>query len=328
MKIEKIDNKTILTTIYPMNAAAVDNSGLLVKLPKPQLDRLSYIDVRLFFLGELRRSDVVERFQSGPAGATRDIAMYKQIAPLNIEFDGAAKVYRPTSRFSPLFSHMPERVLTALSQGFGEVSTDGAGSLVRCEFPSLLNSPRIKILASVSRAIHRRKVLKVSYVSNTSGASQRELVPLGLVNTGVRWHVRAFDRKSKEFRDFVLTRLTSATVLEDGSVGLGETAEYDVQWSRIIELEMVPHPAQQRPEVAKLDYQMPDGVLRVSVRAANVGYMLRLWSVDCSPDHKLEGPEYTLWLRDPLVLYGADSAHLAPGYEPPQRLKQRGGGRK
>ena len=45
--------------------------------------------------------------------------------------------------------------------------------------------------------------------------------------------------------------------------------------------------------------------------------MLRKWSVDCSLDHSLSGPEYRLWLRDPLALYGVRNAPLAPGYQTP-----------
>ena len=73
-----------------------------------------------------------------------------------------------------------------------------------------------------------------------------------------------------------------------------------------------------RPELVRMDYDMPDGVLHVKVRAANAGYMLRSLSIDCSPDHSLEGPEYFLWLKDPLALYGASNAKLAPGYKDPR----------
>jgi len=304
-----------------MNAAEVCLPTALAGLPKVQADRLAYIEFRLLFLGELRRQDVMERFQTGSAGATRDLAMYKQLAPDNLEFDSTAKMYRPARAFRPIFVHEPGRVLTALSQGYGEVATDRQYPLVACEVPAQPGTPQLEILSAVSRAIHRRKPLRVTYVSNTSGRSDREVVPLALVNTGARWHVRAYDRKSQEFRDFVLTRFAKATLLEDGKTHGNETADKDVQWSRIIELELVPHPSVRRPEVVKMDYQMPGGVLKVRARAANVGYMLRLWSVDCSPDHSLVGPEYTLWLRDPLVLYGADTAHLAPGYKAPAARK-------
>ena len=49
------------------------------------------------------------------------------------------------------------------------------------------------------------------------------------------------------------------------------------------------------------------------------GYVLRKWSVDCSPDHHLRGHEFRLWLKDPLALYGVKNAVLAPGYRSPNQ---------
>lgn len=295
----------------------------LSALTKTQRERLSHIDFKLYFLGELRRADVVDRFGTGPAGATRDIALYREIAPENLELDSSDKVYRPTRSFRPMFEHSPQRVLTALSQGFGEglgeMLGDEVHSILRCEIPSALSLPRMSVLAPITRAIHRGKAVKLGYTSIDSGHTERELVPLALVDIGIRWHVRAFDRKRRQFRDFVFTRMDEPVVLEDSAVQREETAEFDMQWSRIIELELVPHPEHPRPEVVLMDYAFPaDSVLRVRVRAANAGYMLRRWTVDCSTDHHLKGLEYALWLRDPLTLYGASNAQLAPGYKDPR----------
>ncbi len=287
-------------------------------LSQAQVERLLHIDFRLFFLGELRRVDLTGRFGTGPAGATRDIALYKTLAPDNLDFDGTDKLYVPSARFKPMFEHRPHRVLTALAQGFGESVEGETRSLVRCEFPTELSVPKVSVLAAISRAIHRGKAVRLSYVSGTSGASVREIVPLALVDSGVRWHVRAYDRKSAEFRDFVLTRMIEPVVLDRGEVLPMERAENDAQWSRIIDLELVPHPAHDRPEMIAMDYDMSDGVLRLKARAATVGYMLQRWNVDCSPDHSLRGKAFMLWLRDPLALYGAESALLAPGYVDPK----------
>lgn len=296
---------------------------LLDRLPLVQRERLSHIDFKLYFLGELRRADVVERFETGPAGATRDIALYKEIAPENLVLDGATKSYRPSPNFSPLFEHAPQRVLTALSQGFGGGIGDQLESMVLCEFPTALSLPKMSVLAPITRAIHRGKAVHLTYTSIESGRTERELVPLALVDIGIRWHVRAFDRKRQQFRDFVFTRMEEPKLLEDSPVRKEEAVEHDVQWSRIIELELVPHPSHPRPEVVRMDYDMPDGVLHVTVRAANAGYMLRRWNVDCSPDHSLRGLEYALWLRDPLALYGASNAALAAGYKDPTPESQR-----
>ncbi len=56
-----------------------------------QQARLSYIDFKLYFLGELRRTDIMDHFGIGPAAATRDITAYKKIAPNNLQLDNIDK---------------------------------------------------------------------------------------------------------------------------------------------------------------------------------------------------------------------------------------------
>ena len=73
-------------------------------------------------------------------------------------------------------------------------------------------------------------------------------------------------------------------------------------------------PGPTAPEIAEMDYGMTGGMVKVKLRAATAGYILRKWSVDCSADHSLRGPEYRLWLKDHLALYGVKNAVLAPGY--------------
>ena len=60
---------------------------------------------------------------------------------------------------------------------------------------------------------------------------------------------------------------------------------------------------------------MKEGVLRINVRAAVAGYVLRRWNVDCTEDHSLNGAEYHLWLRNGQSLYGVQNLVLAPGYK-------------
>jgi hypothetical protein len=297
--------------------ASQPNRAVLERLPQVQRERLSHIDFKLYFLGELRRTDVADRFGTGPAAATRDIAQYKELASANLALDNTDKVYRATENFTPLFDHAPQRVLTALSRGFGEGIGEELKPMVRCEFPLALSVPKMSVLAPITRAIHRGKAVRMTYTSVESGRNEREIVPIALVNNGMRWHVRAFDRRRKGFRDFVFTRMEYPVLLENSPIADEEKVDQDAQWNRIIELELVPHPAHPRPEVVMMDYDMPDGVLRVKVRAANAGYMLRRSTIDCSPDHSLSGPEYALWLKDPLALYGANNAQLAPGYKDP-----------
>jgi predicted DNA-binding transcriptional regulator YafY len=289
-------------------------------LSNTQRERLAYVDFRLYFFGEVGRPDLASRFGVAPAGATRDLALYREIAPQNIEFDGSNKVYRIGQAFAPLFDHASQRVLSALALGFGDGVNGATQPLLPCESPTALSNPRMDVLAPICRAIHAKRPVAIRYHSMSSGVSERVIVPFALVDTGLRWHVRAFDRKSREFRDFVITRIEAPTMLDE-EPHTNERPDNDIQWTRIVELDFVPHPRLKRPEIIKMDYGMKEGVIRMRIRAAVAGYMLLRWSVDCSPDHSLTGEPYRLWLRDPLALYGVENATIAPGYKPPALIQ-------
>lgn len=287
-----------------------------------QRDRLAFVELRIRFIGEIRRQDLVTRFSIQSAAATRDLALYKDLAPGNIDYDTKGKFYILGANFRPLFDFSSERVLSWLTRGFGDGEPMQLTTWVDSETPSRLICPELDVLACVTRAIHLGCPLSVEYHSLSRGHASREIVPFALVDNGLRWHVRAFDRDTQEFRDFVITRITRPVVRKGQPVAPHEKSDQDIQWTRIVELELVPHPDQPRPEIIEMDYGMRDGVLRMKLRAAIAGYILRKWSVDCSPDHSLRGHEYRLWLRDHLALYGAKSAVLAPGYSEPGRKEK------
>jgi predicted DNA-binding transcriptional regulator YafY len=282
-------------------------------LSQAQRERLTYLEFRLYFMGEIGRPDLSARFGVAPAGATRDIAMYRELAPKNIDFHSSSKTYRISNEFAPIFEHHPQRVLSALSVGFGDGVDGEPRSLIPCEFPAILSCPRMDVLAPICRAIYAKRPVAIRYHSMSSGESDRVIVPFALVDTGLRWHVRAFDRKSGEFRDFVITRIQNPTALVEEPM-THELMDADIQWTRIVELDLVPHPSLSRPEIVQMDYAMQIGTLHIRVRAAVAGYMLLRWGVDASQDHSLSGHEYRLWLKDHLALYGVKSAVLAPGY--------------
>ena len=291
----------------------------LTALSQAQRDRLAFIELRLRFVGDLQRQDLVKRFGVKTAAATRDMNLYRELAPGNVSYDASGKRYVLPPDFAPIFDYPTERVLTWLTQGFGDGEPAPLKAWVACETPSNITRPALDTLAAVTRAVHRRCPLRLAYHSITSGRSVREIVPFALIDTGLRWHVRAFDRKSQEFRDFVITRIEEPVVLSHDAVADHEKSDQDIQWTRIVELQLVPHPDQPHPYITEMDYGMKKGVLEMRVRAATAGYMLRKWSVDCSADHSLRTPEYRLWLQDPLSLYGVKNALLAPGYLEPSR---------
>lgn len=283
------------------------------QLTHNQRQRLSYLEFCLYFLGEVRRADMMARFDCAPAVVTRDIARYRQLAAANLVLDPSTKAYLLAPGFQPLFEHRLEQVMAVLMQGEPYSIETVSGALLSCDYPSLLNRPPLTILAAVSRTIRQRRLLKVRYHSASSGEQERVIVPHALVDSGLRWHVRAYDRLRGRFVDLVLTRILAADALDD-TPQPHEHASHDQQWQRSITLQLVPHPKLPNPAIATLDYAMTAGELSISVRAANAGYLLRRWYVDCSSDAGIADPACRLWLKNHADLQGAASAVLAPGW--------------
>ncbi|MBK9989831.1 MAG: WYL domain-containing protein [Verrucomicrobia bacterium] len=290
------------------------------KYSQNQRERLNYLEFRIFFTGQVNRSDLIQRFGISEAAATRDLAIYKEEAPGNIELDNTTKIYRITDAFELhcVKDVEPKSILRALVHGIGDDFGVPSASLIPCELPTRLHAPDINTLAVVSRAIYGQQVLKVKYLS-ASGGSQlgtREIVPFSLAGNGLRWHVRAFDRRKNRFGDFIINRIKSAQILKGEKPKPEECKDKDDEWNRMVNLEIVAHPDYDQKAMIEAEYGMEGGVLRHKARAAMVGYILRLWNVDCSPNHSLGRNNCHLWLRNLAALYGIDNAQIAPGFTP------------
>jgi hypothetical protein len=284
----------------------------LNELSQSQRERLAFLELRAFFTGELQRGDIESRFGIKPAAASRDLSIYRELAPSNLDYDQAGRRYRPALGFKPVFEFHPARVLAWLLQGFGDGLELGIKQVAPCEGPGQLVRPDIEILATITRSLCAKRPIRIRYLCLSSGPKEREIVPVALADNGLRWHVRAFDREHQRFSDFVLTRIVKAQEL-GGEAEEHELLGADEQWARIVDIELVPHPGIQWPKSVEADYAMSDGVLRIKTRAALVGYVLRRWSIDATPDHSLDPASHHLWLRNTPTLYGVESAALAPG---------------
>jgi WYL domain len=289
-------------------------TALSLGLSQTQRERLAFLELRAFFTGELRRGDIEARFGVKPAAASRDLSTYREMAPENLDYDPVGRCYRPGVEFKPVHEFNAERVLAWLLQGFGDGLDLGLKQAAPCEGPGQLVHPDMHVLGAITRAICARRAVRINYLSLSSGSKRREIVPVALADNGLRWHVRSFDRDRRRFSDFVLTRIAKAEHIE-GDVHERELLAADEQWARMVDLEIVPHPGVRQPKAVEADYGMRDGVLKIKTRAALAGYVLRRWSIDASPDHRLDASSHHLWLRNTPTLYGVESAALAPGVD-------------
>ena len=284
----------------------------LAQAPRSQVERLAYIEARLYFLGELQRQDIAQRFSVASVQASRDLSLYKQLAPKNLDYDYRARIYQPSDKFKRIFELSTENVLWWLKSGLGDGLPNPPG--LPTESVNTLCIPDGDMLAQVTRAIYRRKVLEIKYLSLSNGYKTRQIAPHALVDNGRRWHVRAFDRENDRFSDFVINRIQFAHGLNE-NITPHEVAAADGQWEQIVHLSLIPHPKITHQAAIEADYRMNGRRIEVSCRAAIAGYMLRRWGVDCSLDSSLNPEEYHLALQNIESLASAESADFAPGYK-------------
>lgn len=263
---------------------------------QPQQERLFYLEFRLYFLGHANRSDLQRRFGLKESSASRDIALYKKLAPDNVVYDYGIKSYIPQDTFEPLFSYTAAQVLTALTYGFGDDYAGPKFPEIATESPAQSPLPLIPTLAAVTRAIHKDQALSVEYISETKGRRVQGIVPHALINSGTRWMVRCYNRSDDCFDNFVINRIVNVLGKSDNPQP-HESKDSDGEWNQIANVTLVPHPSMAYPEAVAQEYGMHDGILKMTCRLALRDYMLAEWSVDHSPTPSTEAGQYQLWLK-------------------------------
>ena len=293
----------------------------LNSLPKNVYDRLDYLEFMLRFRGWISRADLTERFSIGEAAATRDIRLYRELSECNLELNQSTKKYEIRSdTFAPLFEADIQTVFSklrtsAISESLGMAETNG----ILC--PPRLALPNIDHLSAVTRAISKKTGLKMTYRSVANGRSSKTLIPHSIFDNGIHWYVRAYDTKKGEYRSYALTRIVSIdSSFEVDIKERNHVVANDIQWNRIVTLELIPHPNKKyvpNPQTIEHDFNMKNGKCTVNLRATVAGYWLDLWNVDCSDNYELEGYRYQLGLKNHLALYDVESRKIAPGYKDP-----------
>lgn len=294
-------------------------------MKKTRQVRFEFIEFLLRFRGWATRKDVTTHFDTGLAGTSKDFAEYRALTASNGDIHESTNFFNSESRkgyearidtFDPLFSELnSDKALNFLRSEYLKGSL-GDGRAVPIHTPVRLGMPDIDILATISRAILNNKGLDIEYHSLGNGISRRVIIPHSIVDSGTRWSVRSFCTRYDTFINFVIPRMTKAkevnVIPEKSQTMLGDT-----QWNTQITLSLVPHPNRDNfsiEETIEIEAGMINGKKEVTLRAAEVGYWLQLWNVDCSEDSSAAGKDYLYWLQNNKILDEVENAFLAPLY--------------
>ncbi|OAN11721.1 hypothetical protein A3K86_21320 [Photobacterium jeanii] len=260
-----------------------------------KINRFRLIEIIALWEGRLTTNHLQNCFEIGRQQASKDINTYiTEIAPNNLEYDKSLKGYKPSSSFVPVLTDgRAEDYLLLLGMNQRLVSK---GSHIGWGFNNVatVSSPprniKPEVIQSIVSAITHQQRLEIEYVSLYNPMPEtRVIAPHTLVQTPLRWHVRAYCEKNRQYRDFVLSRFCG----EPECIGKSEHGIADDEnWHSVIELELIADPRlndKQRQLVA-LDYGMQDNVLIHKTSVALLHYDLSCLNLSLSESREL--PEY------------------------------------
>lgn len=264
--------------------------------------RLQFIEMLAWYTGVVTRSAVARAFGNSDAAATKDLKLYNDLAPGNLVYNHNVFGFVPHESFHPLFADLsPAAVLPILATNLavtsGPYGAEPIYGIATEALPLPVRLPSRDTLAQITRAIHRRSKLRIQYrsLSHQDSVKDRIVEPHTLVDTGLRWHMRAYQEASYDFRDFVLSRINEAECLDAAAES---NMQYDDDWVEYVNLRLAPHVGLDAAQCASLllDYGASDEGIEINVRRALLGYLLQRLNIDTTPDHSLNPHAYQLML--------------------------------
>lgn len=262
--------------------------------------RLQFIEVMAYYTGLISRSTLAKAFGISDPAATKDLKLYNELAPSNLEYNPSVFSFIPDTNFQAMFADLSPGVvlpmiaanLTSSDNPSGDEQIFGI-AIDTLPLPSRL--PSKEVLAQIVRAIRGQMQLNVAYhsLSGRDSNDTRIIEPHALINNGLRWHVRAYSHDTFDFRDFVLSRITDAQML---NLAAESSAHYDDDWVEFVRIRLQAHPklSEKQRTALNYDYSMQDDTIELTVRRALVGYVLHQLAVDTTSDHSLNPNAYQL----------------------------------
>lgn len=252
----------------------------------PQFDyitkrRFHFIELIVYWEGRLTTNHLQTHFAVSRSSASQSIQDYLQFYPNSLCYNASIKGYEATKHFNPCQTELDLNTYLKLAY-----QSEDAYSY---QHFTRLNSPLADIqpakVKGVLQALNQQKRIDVGYASVSSPDFESRIIsPHNLVFDGMRWHVRAYCEKNRDFRDFVLTRFNGEFEFE-GPIQYDQS--HDTLWQTQLDVVIEPDPrlTPERAHIIALDHQMskqPNGRYQrtINVRAALLLYLLKQLRLD------------------------------------------------
>lgn len=207
--------------------------------------RYRLIEIIALWEGRLTTKHLCNSFGIGRQQASKDINNYlNDIAPNNLVYDKMLKGYKPSEQFTPtLTTGSADEYLHILSRN-QDISHSFEGLDLQLANTELMPIPSRSIkpalLRPIVRAAREGRRIEIGYTSLSNPSIEERIIePHTLVFTGLRWHVRAYCEKNRDFRDFVLSRFRGEPEVLDKAL---VSANEDKLWQQAVTINIKADP--------------------------------------------------------------------------------------
>ncbi len=255
-----------------------------------QLNRMQFIEFILYWEGSIQNKDLVRQFGISRQKAWQDLLLYRKNHPEQFIDANKKSVYIAKQEFYPqkfvpeidLYLEWIQSPYCFHQDNFSK--KDSTSNPLR---PS--RNVAVSLIRKLVKAIKDKQRVEVDYVSLSNPDREGRIIsPFTFVNTGVRWHIRGWCEKHKEYRDFVLSRFRGDVDFLGNS---NKTGMDDIAWNTEITLILSPDRrlSKAQQEVIANDYQMKNSRLELKTKAALAHYLLQqiqvnLKTLDANPE--------------------------------------------
>lgn len=240
--------------------------------------RYRFIELLAWWEGQINTTQITQQFGLSRQQSSADLNSYNQATRKNLEYNASRKAWLPASHFKHYYiSDDVVEYLNWIHTGY-TIPAPPLLPYAAVRLPTRRVEPAV--MRGLITAIRRGERIEVDYVSlSNPNREGRIIAPHTFVNTGLRWHLRAWCEKSSQYRDFVLSRFRG----QPESLGKSNhTAEQDTAWNTQITLVFEPDPRlpPAKREVLEHDYQMQNGQLHITTRACLTQYLIQEMQVN------------------------------------------------
>jgi len=240
--------------------------------------RLRAIEIILYWHGRLNTGDIIKAFGISRIQASKDIKTYITMFAGNMYYNltdraylkgNPFKLYLTTGNIDEYIDH-----ISRMSEPYDGMSIERIAPHYRALKPS--------VAGAVLQAIKAKQGLLVNYGSmRTPEGNSRIIYPHSLVDTGFRWHIRAYCNRRGEFRDFNLGRiLDTPEILKDRPEEA--CVDHDSLWNEAITLALRANPAlsEAQQRLIEMEFGIEQKTLLVPTRACLVHYALQRYQIN------------------------------------------------